>query len=297
MSRQSLDELAQRARAGDRLALAELFAALRPHLQPLLRRYDRRGAEGPLEPQDLAQQAYLIVADLACSWQGRGPFLAWCLHVFPLALLAYRRSLLRWDGPVVESLPPVEMAALLEEQATAAEPDLCDVVYCRQLLATLSPAHRRLLRWRYGDGLTYREIERLHGIAASTARAHCERALVFLRATARGEAPPPLPTTIPRTGRAPDAGVALALLWSLAGADGLLPPAPEAAAALGLGRRAYEGLIARLRETGCLGRAGGVAFASHHGRRWRLAVDLAEARRRIGGPPAHQPQGGGGATA
>lgn len=284
MATDRVDELAARARGGDRDALGRLYEELRPATESLLRRYRRAGAEGPLEPADLSQQAYLILADLARSWQGRGPFIAWFRRLFPLAILSYRRQMLCWDGPPVESMASADLAELLDAQgAQATGPDLCDVVYCRQLLALLPPPYRRLVYWRFVDGLTYRDIERLHGVPAATAQLRCERALAFLRAEARGEGPRPLPQR-ERSGEreGPPWPLLLPRLWALADSRGLLPPAGEACASLGLGRRAYDDALARLRESGCLGKAAGATFASHHGRRWRVLVDLAEARRRLG---------------
>ncbi|MHB1414554.1 MAG: hypothetical protein ACYC1C_04815, partial [Chloroflexota bacterium] len=73
----------------------------------------------------------------------------------------------------------------------------------------------------------------------------------------------------------------VACLWALADPAGLLPPREECARAVGLGVGAYEALVSRLRATGCLQHPHGLAFASRKGRRWCLAVGLAEALRRL----------------
>jgi hypothetical protein len=168
-------------------------------------------------------------------------------------------------------------------------PDPSERVFCHDLLRALPAPYRRLLWWRFVEGLSFREIEQQHGLPAASARLACERALAHLRALARGEKPPPLRGIR----RRPDTGLDLpalaAGLWALADDKGLLPTAPAAALSLGMSARAYETLIARLRATGCIVHARGVAFASRRGRRWRLAVDLAEAQRRLADC---QPSGG-----
>lgn len=278
-----LDSLAARARVGDRQALAELWEAAQPVVAPALRRYTFRREEGPLEAADLRQQGFIILAETVACWQGQGPFVAWLRRLFPLGLVRYRRSLLNWDGPQVESLGYEDLVALVESQAHATpSEDPCDAVLCRQLLAALPAAYRRLLVWRFAHGLPYREIERLAGIPATTAQARCAQALAYLRAKAAGVAPPPLPGVRARPpGHGRDLAGAVRALWLLARTGGgLLPPAPEAAAALGMGRRAYDDLLARLAAAGCLGRAA-VSFASRQGRRRRVVVDVEEALRRL----------------
>jgi RNA polymerase sigma factor (sigma-70 family) len=278
---EELDALAMRAQGGETAALGVLWEAAQPIMAPVLRRYAFRGREGPLEAADLAQQGFVILAELVADWQGRGPFVAWLRRLFPLAIIRYRRSLLHWDGPTVESLPHAELATLLESGA-AAEPDPFDTVLCRQLLAELPPPYRSLILWRFVHGLPYREIERLHGVPAATAQVRCERALAYLRDKAEGRPATPLrrvKTPLPRP--SPDAKTVVRKLWALATTgDGLLPAAGEAAAALGLGRRAYDDLVARLEAAGCLA-AASVSFASRKGRRRRLAVARDEALRRL----------------
>lgn len=280
-----LDDLARRYGAGERKALAELWQALRPQLEPHLRCYRLRKPDGPLELADLEQQAFLIVEELARSWPGRGAFAAWCHRLLPLRLLDYRRAVLRFDDPVVIcNLPPAELIELAERVPNFGEaPDHAELVCCRRLLSVLPPLHRRLLSWRFGDCLSFREIERLHGLPAATAQVECARALAYLRAAIEGENPAPLrPLYRPQARATRDLGPAIRGLWQLADAAGVLPPAPQARKALGLGERGYEVLVGRLHEAGCLGLARGVAFAARGGRRWRLAVEMEEAVRRLG---------------
>ncbi|MCL5110496.1 MAG: hypothetical protein M1401_16845 [Chloroflexi bacterium] len=277
-----VDELAKQAQGGDRRALAELWQALAPHLQPHLRRFRAKSAEGPLEPGDLEQQLYLVLVDVVRSWRGEGPFLAWCHKLVPKRLLSYRLSVLGWGKLRVVSLSPEDLAKLDEEPvAPAGGPDPADVACCRQLLAQLAPSYRRLLGWRYWEELTFRDIERLHGLPAASAQVECARAVAWLGALARGEQPPPLrplslPADVAVTRPRPDL---VRSLWALADAEGVLPPAGEARRALGLGARAYAGLVAALRDCCCLGTAGGAAFASHRGRRSRVLVPVHEALR------------------
>ena len=284
MAAGELDELARRAKAGEPTALGDLWLALRPLLALHLRPYRCRGPEGPLEPADLEQQAFLLLAEMVRSWPGQGQFAAWCQRIFPLRLLDYRRAVLHFDERLVfQSLPPAELAQLAEQVLGPVEaPDPADVVCCRQLLSLLPAGHRRLLGWRFRDCLTFREIERLHGLPAASAQVECARAIVYLRAVAEGERPPLLrPLRPPNRRTTLDFAAAARRLWELADPAGILPPARQAAQALGLGARAYQTLVARLREAGCLGPAAGASFASHRGHRWRVVVDASEAARRL----------------
>ncbi|MHB1132712.1 MAG: sigma-70 family RNA polymerase sigma factor [Chloroflexota bacterium] len=281
------EQWARRVQAGEEGALASLWLALRPQLEPHWRRWQGLGAEGPLEPADLEQQAFLILDELARGWPGQGLFLAWCHRLLPCRLLSYRRAQLGFDRAPVTSISSLE-----ENDAggrSLAAPDQAELICCRQLLACLPLTYRRLLAWRYVEGLSYREIERLFGLPAATAQRECARAQAWLRAQAAGEPVKPLRRLAARALRPSRAAGAapVAALWALADGAGLLPPARTAAQALGLKARAYAALVATLREAGCLGAPSGAAtFASHRGRRARLLVSLAEAERRLAGSKA-----------
>ncbi len=288
MNAAELDALACRAKEGDRAALALLFDETAELRQRIMQRQSRR-RQGWLDNEDLQQQGYLILAAIVEGWRRRGPFLPWLLKLYPLALLQYRRRCLRWHEGRHQSLDSPQWRAQLERKydAVLASGDpagaLLDTVLCQQLLAELPVAHRRLLRWRYGDCLSYRQIELQHGVAAATAQLHCRKALAWLRARASGQTGPPLPPLHRRpAGNTYALRGVLCRLWQLAAdGDGLLPPAGSGATALGLGRRQYDLLLAQLSACGCLAYARGVTFHSHLGRRRQTMVDCEEAWRRL----------------
>ncbi|MHB1414479.1 MAG: RNA polymerase sigma factor, partial [Chloroflexota bacterium] len=185
MLAEGLDELAVRAKEGDKAALAALYDHLRPAMARTVGRCRGATGWGLLEGEDLLQEGYLILSDLVRRWPGQGQFGAWFNCLFPLGIVDYRRGRLQWDGPAVESLPQAELVDLVESQAAGSvTEDPTDPLLCRELLALLPEGHRQVLCWRYFDGLTFREIERVHGLAAASAQRRCAQALTFLRARA-----------------------------------------------------------------------------------------------------------------
>jgi RNA polymerase sigma factor (sigma-70 family) len=86
------NELALAYRSGRTELLPALFEALRPVLQPTLRRYKVNGWSLPasLEPEDLVQQTWLILDRLARRWDpAGGDFGAYVRTTFPWALWRY----------------------------------------------------------------------------------------------------------------------------------------------------------------------------------------------------------------
>ncbi len=82
------DELAARARAGDRDALEDLLAVIRPRTLSVCRRVLPYSSDA----EDACQEALLSVATKIGSWHGQGRFTTW-LHVVALnsARTTYRR--------------------------------------------------------------------------------------------------------------------------------------------------------------------------------------------------------------
>lgn len=86
--------LALAYQAGDRGALPALYEAVRPLIAAALARYRERPGALPaaLETSDLAQESWLILADLALRWQPSGGSFAAYLRVsLPWALARYVR--------------------------------------------------------------------------------------------------------------------------------------------------------------------------------------------------------------
>jgi RNA polymerase sigma-70 factor (ECF subfamily) len=88
MSPDDIDELAHRARAGDRDALEDLLGAVRPRVVNICRGVLPYSGDA----EDAAQEALLNVATKIGSWGGRGRFTTW-LHVVSVnsARSTYRR--------------------------------------------------------------------------------------------------------------------------------------------------------------------------------------------------------------
>src|SRR5262249_37082364 len=88
------EELLQLARAGDRQALADLFAHYRPRLGQMVRlRLDRR-LQGRVDPSDVLQEGYLDLAKRAPEYFANPtlPFYLWLRLLMGQRLLALHRQ-------------------------------------------------------------------------------------------------------------------------------------------------------------------------------------------------------------
>lgn len=85
--------LALAFQAGDRSVLDSLYRAIYPSIAVALLRYrDRPGAlPAALDRNDLLQESWLILADLAARWQPTSSFAAYFRSAFPWALSRYVR--------------------------------------------------------------------------------------------------------------------------------------------------------------------------------------------------------------
>lgn len=115
------DELLGRCRAGDRDAFRELFHIALPHVRRILYRLS-----GPVDLDDLTQQAFLEIFRSLGRYQGRGAFSSW---VFGICLrLSKKRArglgrFLRFRERLADALEPAQPAADPEslERARAVE--------------------------------------------------------------------------------------------------------------------------------------------------------------------------------
>lgn len=158
-------QLARAYQAGARGGLAELYALVRPTFAGALARAVQRGRfAGGLEPRDLEQQSWVIVAELALRWQpALGAFGAYVRVAFPFELERY----LRRFSPARHSRH-VSVVSVEHERAVA-DADLQegtngrawdDQLFCRELLDRLPPPERRALLLRERDGLAFAAIAR-----------------------------------------------------------------------------------------------------------------------------------------
>lgn len=194
------DELEERVRAGDRAALAELFARLRPRLEWLVRlRLDPQLVRR-LDPADVLQEAWLDVARRFEEWLGKPdmPLHLWVrfLTVQKLAELHRRHGAQQRDARREVPLqvgPSASTASVAEHLAgsfTSPSQGLARAELLQRVqaaLASLDEIDREVLVMRHFEELGNNEVAALLGITAAGASNRYVRALKRLRAALEGE--------------------------------------------------------------------------------------------------------------
>jgi RNA polymerase sigma factor (sigma-70 family) len=187
-----LTELARRAKY-DSQARDELYRALDYKVDRFVRRYRFRADRLVIcEPEDIAQEAYLVFCDLIESWPGEESFSGYFFSRFPWRLARTVDVAERgWSAarllPLTElgeSIPPLNQ----EDHFTLAE-----------IGASLSPRDRAVLELHIGHGLRLTEVARVLGVHRRTV----DRSWARIRESVRvawlaPDTPPPPP---PRLGR------------------------------------------------------------------------------------------------
>ncbi len=184
-----VDALARRFQAGDAHALDALYRAVEQLLQAHIRRSCRRGLPPALEPDDLLQQSWLILADLVRHWQPREgiPFTAYLQRVFPWALARYlRRQSPSWRSQrhAVYSWPHEQVVARMATLPAHDDATWEDRLLSLQLLGRLSPLARAALWLHAVERRSFRDVARLLGIPRTTAYDLYRRAVAAARASA-----------------------------------------------------------------------------------------------------------------
>lgn len=222
--------LVLRYQAGESDALDLLHQRLEPAILSLLRRY----RSGPLPPsltqQDLRQQSWIVLAELARRWRPRGSFLAYFFRSFPGAISRY-----------VRRAQPAARAALAESAPVYDAGDSDRGTSLEEELAALDELDREILLLRSLDFLNMDDIARLLGVPRSTAYRHYRRARSLL---GRPQGPDPEPT--------PPMLRLVRALHALAHADGRLPGRDRVLAASGLSRTQFYQLMAEFEAGGAI---------------------------------------------
>lgn len=183
MTPDDLDELARRARDGDRDALEVLLGSIRPRVVAIC-----RGVLPYLaDAEDAAQDALINVAHKIGSWNGQGRFTTW-MHVVALnaARSAYRRMRKQAIVADPQEVGPLERPDPRTTSVIAGTRlDLLDA------LETLEREHPRyveplVLRDVYG--MAYDDIAGLLGIPLGTVKAQIHHGRQLTRPLLRGQA-------------------------------------------------------------------------------------------------------------
>jgi RNA polymerase sigma-70 factor (ECF subfamily) len=181
------EDLARRAREGDREAMEALAERTYPEMLSAARAYSRRklrGLSARIESGDLAQSAYHDALRALPSYEPRGvgSFRRWLLGVLRnkvrrrlASILALRRDVRQ------EARLPHEVPA--SRPATSPLGRLLDAERSARLAASLerlSDRHRHVIHLRYFEGLPWREVGVRLGISEEAAQMLCHRALIDL---------------------------------------------------------------------------------------------------------------------
>jgi RNA polymerase sigma factor (sigma-70 family) len=176
-----LSALGCRAAAGDTDALNALYAAYAPRLgywvhraQRLFRRY---GIDRALEPEDIAQQAYLVFADLVRAWEDDQGLSRYVFAYFPWRLSDTVRKMS--ERRVLRTPAGLPALLLADDSAAAAEA----IALLEALADDLPDREGRVLLLRIRDGLPWDEVARLMGVERRTVFRIWKRVLGQLRAS------------------------------------------------------------------------------------------------------------------
>jgi RNA polymerase sigma-70 factor (ECF subfamily) len=178
--------LVSRAVAGDREAIGELLAQVRPSLVRYCRARLGR-AHGSYEAaDDVAQEVLLAVLTALPRYRDEGrPFAAFLYGVAAHKVADHHRAAVRRPMPVAD-LPESADGALGPEALAMKS---ADAETARALVDLLPEPQRELILLRVAAGLSAEETGAVLGMSAGAVRVAQHRALAKLRALAAGGAP------------------------------------------------------------------------------------------------------------
>ncbi|HUP28318.1 MAG TPA: sigma-70 family RNA polymerase sigma factor [Chloroflexia bacterium] len=180
------DRLAQAAKEGDTDARNALFLKHQPTIHRLGARARATlarnpNAHGPVEPQDIDQQLFLIFCDLLDAWQpGTAPFLPYMISTMPWAALHYVRKATR-RGP---SQHPRRHGAghtpadHYEQDFPEPSEDSLDWL---PAIHHVPGQQRRWLLLRFRQGMSSRQVASLTGYSHRTVNRELRAAISLIR--------------------------------------------------------------------------------------------------------------------
>lgn len=190
---ENADRLVVAFQAGDRQVLGELFQAVEPLIGMVVRQIAGQGLPSALDVEDLEQETWLLLAELAGRWQPElGAFSSYVVGAMPWALGRYvRHHSPRHRAASVQVLAVAdqELERLAEERAVAMVPDAESDLACAELLAPLPSLERRVVALRVVEQRPFDVIAAELGAAATTVRRAYERGVARLRGSRPGVEP------------------------------------------------------------------------------------------------------------
>lgn len=176
----ALTTAAVAAKRGDIASRDALFRAVEPRVNRAVRRcailmHCRPG--GIVEPDDLAQEAFLVFLAVLVHWPERGSFVAYFLAAFPHELRHAARRL-TWSRTRETPLGAAPSEALIDDGTAAGEAAMAMLV---DLANSLDEPDRSILLRRVRDGAPMATIARELGISRRSVQRHWTRLVQSLR--------------------------------------------------------------------------------------------------------------------
>ena len=161
-----IDDLARQARAGDRIALEDLLAAVRPRALNVCRGVLPYGPDA----EDACQEALLNIATKIGSWNAQGRFTTW-MHVVAVnaARSCYRRMRNQAVAADPQEVGPLERPDPRTTSVIAGT--RLDLLDAMETLERDHPQYVEPLLLRDVYGLAYEEIAALLGLPLGTVKA------------------------------------------------------------------------------------------------------------------------------
>jgi len=175
-----LTDLINRARAGDALAINDLFEATYADLRELARMRLSRSERGPhLDTTSLVHESYLrFVGAQRLSINDRGHFLRYAGHVMRSVIVdcVRERMAQRRGGEFAQ----VTLTTQLGDQLAAGESEILRVHEALDELASLDSRLAQVVEMRYFAGMTEGEIAAALQVSDRTVRRDWEKARLLL---------------------------------------------------------------------------------------------------------------------
>lgn len=153
----------------------QFYTALRERIERLVRRYCRTNND---DIEDLTQECLLRVYSNLDSLRDLDKLDPWLRTVVRNAVFSWYRERKR-----EQEIYSLGLEAEHEtEPYSIPENDLLLYFILQEAMQTLSESDRRMFEWRYGDGLSYREIAQQMGLSEEAVRKRVTRALARLKA-------------------------------------------------------------------------------------------------------------------
>lgn len=170
----SLDELVQRAKAGDAAALEDLMVALRPRV--LRRCHKFLPFTGDAE--EACQDALVAIATKLDSYDGHGSFVGWVTVIASNCARSTYRSLKRRQGERPAEVVPEQIDPRTTSVIAGSRLDLLEAL---DALEAAHPAVVEAFMLRDLGSLPYDDIAERAGVPVGTVKAQVHRARAFMR--------------------------------------------------------------------------------------------------------------------